>query len=466
MKKGIFLTTAVAVVAGYHTPVAAAVENDPKPIFALACANTPHEDADEEWALPVARLVEATLINGGYIPWPALAKGNYDENVVEAVVKKSKKIAHLETAISGRARDIGSALKLPSKLLKKGYGLKFEGNLPNNNSDNFWAFDPKNSKIICLKPENPSAVLDDVNEGTKVPTIGLVGDMKHLALTGKERRAAGSALISVNRTKIEKADGTTKTSTNLSFDGVVGIRLSSHKDDSPSFFYADYSLARNRERPAAPLAANARRDDGDTNGLELGFLFSDVSGIFGTGDISEANLDKKLLVSLSARAGYTVDFVKDSQRIVGNLGFDFTPPTNFRDFGICKIGEYSAIAIFNDYQSRCYVRADTLFSHVFKAGRADFGDNASFFMVGGQVGISIVPPADKKTGLVADVSYRYLTPIAGNAPRISRLEGALKHRWWFDNGVAFDFGGSYTHGREDKTFSKQDILALSFGILY
>ena len=464
MKKGIFLTTAVAVVAGYHTPVAAAVENDPKPIFALACANTPHEDADEEWALPITRLAEATLIHAGFIPWPKLAAGNYDENVVEAVLTKPP--AGFDVAIFNRTRDIGSVLTLPAAALTKGYGVKFKGSLPNNNADQLWVFKSKGRDITCLKPKVTPDIIAEVNEGTAVPTIGLVGDMKHLALTDKERRAAGSALIGVNRTKVEKTDGTAKTSTNLSFDGVVGIRISPAKSDTPSFLYADYSLARNRERPAAPLAANARRDDGDTNGLELGFLFSDVSGIFGTGDISEANLDKKLLVSLSARAGYTVDFVKDSQRIVGNLGFDFTPPTNFRDFGICKIGEYSAIAIFNDYQSRCYVRADTLFSHVFKAGRADFGDNATFFMVGGQVGISIVPPADKKTGLVADVSYRYLTPIAGNAPRISRLEGALKHRWWFDNGIAFDFGGSYTHGREDKTFSKQDILALSFGILY
>jgi hypothetical protein len=464
MNKVIFLITAVAAVAGYQTPVAAAPANDPKPIFVLACANAPHTAEDEEWTLPIPRLADAALINAGYIPWPALATGNYDENVVEAVLTKSP--TGFATAIFNRARDVGLVLKLPAAELAKGYNVKFKGRLPNNNDNDLWVFKSEGRDIVCLKPMTQPDIVDRVNEGTSVPSIGVVGDIKLLALTGEERRAAGSALVSVNRTKVEKTDGTTKTSTNLSFDGVAGIRLSSREDHSPSFFYVDYSLARNRERPAAPLAANARRDDGDTNGLELGFLFADVSGISRTRDISEANLNKKLLVSLSAHAGYTVDFVNDSQRIVGNIGFDFQPPTKLSNFGICKIGGYTEIEIFNDYQSRCYARADALFSHVFKAGRADFGDNANFFMVGGQIGISIVPPADKKTGIVADVSYRYLAPIAGKAPRISRLEGALKHRWWFDNGVAFDFGGSYTHGREEKTFSKQDILALSFGILY
>jgi hypothetical protein len=464
MNKDLFLITAVAAMAGYHTPVAAAVEIDPKPIFVLACINATHKDLDEEWALPISRLAEATLIHAGYIPWPELAKGDYEKNVVEAVLTKFPK--GFDIAIFNRARDIGAVLKLPAAALANEYDVKFTGRLLNNNDNDLWAFKSESRDILCLKPKATPNITASLNEGTAVPSIGLVCDLKHLGLTGKERRAAGSALISVNRTKVEKTDGITKTSTSLSFDGVAGIRISGVENDSPSFLYADYSLARNRERPAAPLAANARRDDGDTNGLELGFLISSVSGISANRDESEHQSDKNLLVSLSARAGYIVDFVKDSQRILGNIGFDFQPPTTLSDLGICKIGSYKAIEILNDYQSRCYARADALFSHVFKAGRADFGDNTNFFMVGGQVGLSIVPPADKKAGVVVDISYRYSTPIAGNAPRISRVEGAFKHRWWFDNGVAFDFGGIYKHGREDKTFSKEDILALSLGILY
>jgi len=32
--------------------------------------------------------------------------------------------------------------------------------------------------------------------------------------------------------------------------------------------------------------------------------------------------------------------------------------------------------------------------------------------------------------------------------------------------VAIDFGGSFAHGRELKTYTMEDVLQLSFGVLY
>jgi hypothetical protein len=457
--KTVFSITA-CMIAAMQTSFAAGTV-DAGPVISLACSGATTEtnlpkDQQQPRALETFRLAEAILAVAGYSPslifQPGMTAETYHRALVDAVLNKPSTMPSptYETVIK-LSREVGQAVLPHSLTPPADLGIDVTSPPPAHPAWN-WLLDPTQSVgLRCLPQDPPKGSVERIAAPTKIPRIGLVASVDALGLEGDERKATGSALLGVKQTRTRQDDGSRKTVTTLSFDGTLGIRLSPNDVTSPSFLFANYTLSRERARPAAALDPGARVDDGDTNGLNIGLAINQIP-------IARYTM-------LSGQVGYVFDFVKDSRRGVSEL--TIVPGFKKTNLGLCSLGAYETRTFLGaKFRSRCHVSLDGGFSHVFRAGRATFKEDGNFLSLGGAVGFDLVPPRGADSGIVANAAYRYLPTIIGQAPDVSRVDASLKYRWWLPNGLAFDFGGTYKHGRELKTYTFEDAFELSFGIIY
>lgn len=455
-------TAAGLVAALTGTPAAAAADIDVGAVVRTACAGV--SDPTMKRNLPMERLAEAILIHSDFPPSRLIGSQDITADSFQALLIQTVKqpTGKLPPAAARTARAyverLGEDLGPDSNVSAKARGLKLSSAPPaDSHRRRRWLFEDEGVKVDCMPAKAALGTVAeslDADSADLPPGLGVTKKIEDLALTGDSRKTAESATIGAKRIRSLADDGTRKTSTTLTFDGTVGVRLTGTEASAPGFMFANYTLSRERTKPAAELAAGARRDDKDTNGLSLGLQLTDI----------------ELLPVLTAafQTSYVMDFVKGSRRGVGSvlLTPSWGKPKN-ADLGICRFGALKPISLngFN-FRTQCYAAAQLEYSHVFRLGRADFKKHGDFFAAGLVVGIDVAPPVFEKSGVVASLRYRYLPTISGTAPDVSRWDAALKYRWWLSGGGAFDMGVTYKRGEEFKTYSDEDSLELTLGFIF
>lgn len=424
-------------------------------VVKTACSGI--RDSKEEKLVPLERLAEAILYQAGYPPSRLLSdtpvsSESYKHLLISTVIDPPSSIeTHTKNAIKSYVLRLGQDLHPDSNVSAKARGIKVIPPFPNDTSDHAWLFKNADSiRVACMPGKTTSGVLAPKS----VPPIGLVKRVEDLALSSQDRKKADSATIGFKRDKTQGSDGSNKTTKNITFDGVLGLRLTDNSEIDTIFAFANYTLARNRTKPAPPLNPGQRTGDKDTNGLELGI--STVRSIVVN--------DGTFVGDISGKFGFTSDYSKGSRRVVGSIAL--TPGWMPVDLGICSLGALKRIEITPiELRTQCFIQGELEYSHVFKAGRAEFNKHGDFLSTGVVIGMDVTPPLLEKSGVIGSLRYRYLPTISGEAPTIKRLEASLKYRWWLNDGTAVDFGVTYKHGEELKTYTNEDSINLSLGFL-
>ncbi len=291
------------------------------------------------------------------------------------------------------------------------------------------------------------------------PRFAIRGSVEELAKTGKDIKSAGAAMLAFNRTRSILDDGSRKTDTKFSVNGVAGLLLSDPESDQTVHAYAGYSLSRARTRPRPQLNPGATEAEGDTNALELGFT--------GFGQLIPQFGGKYDSLWITGSASYIHDFAKDSD--IGRLRLELDP-TFSPDIGLCGVGSYKQLDASGKVFGRCSIQFQIEGAHVFDAGRAQFGAKDEFLAIGPKLGYTIFAPTfakdGKKDGVIASVGYRHLWKIAGDLPAIDRLDAKIAYRIWTKSGLGFDIGLTYAKGTNDKSYIKEDILDLGVGVVF
>lgn len=439
------------------TPAAAEDDVDLAAVVKVACAGV--RDEKEERRVPLERIAEAILFQSGYPPSrllgdTAVTREAYARLVIATVVSPPDSVdGPTRRTIGHYVLRLGQDIGPGSSVTAKARGLKVVSPFPADTSDRAWLFTQHDTvSVVCMPAKlPPQTVIAGLDAKTEVPRLGLVKKIEDLALEGADRKKADSATIGVKRERTEGDDGSSKTTTTLTFDGTFGLRVTGDAAITPVFAFANYSLARNRSKPAAMLGPDERADDKDTNGLALGVAADDIA--------------LPIPASLSGQVSFVSDYAKGSRRAVG--GVWLTPGWQPTDLGFCGLGGLRTIELGKfAFRTMCVVQGELDYSHVFKVGRAKFKEHGDFLSAGVVVGIDLAPPLLEKSGVVGSFRYRYLPTISGRAPDINRIEAALKYRWWVAGATAFDFGFTYKRGEEFKTYTDEDALELSFGVIF
>ena len=466
-KAGLTVATLLTISANANAQSAKSIS-----IVKLACGGT--ATPEREQVISRSRLARAIYAAAGYLPEGLLSNQNlgdtvslsrFDQLMFEGLLDRDKIPATPDqrSNIGDFLRDFAQDASSESQVSSKNLGIKIDPPIKNEASNDLTnpppgpgklLFNPdKEYTIICLagKPAEKHPEIVAASAPTKVPRFGLVKDTDSLSLVGDERAAAGSAKISVTRSKARQDDSSNKTDTKLNFDGTFGVRLTGDNESTHSFAYASYTLERNRSFPAPDLADGERRDDGDTNVLELGLSVNDY--------ILPGN------ISLIGQIGYIANFVKGSRRIRSRVLFE--PSFGDTDFGLCRVGQLSDFKpLAGKFRTKCYFALGAEFSHVARLGQDDFKKSGEFFAAGPVIGIDLAPAFGSENGIVGQLRYQYLPVLSGTAPKIERFDASLAYRFWVGAGVGLDFGGGYKRGTNLKSLEKEDIFELSFGIIF
>lgn len=445
------------------TAASAADDVDLASVVRIACSGI--SAADTEQPLPMERLAEAILFQVGYPPSRLIGDGPTSREAYrDMLIGTLRQPPTTIDAVSRRSirhyiEYLGERLGPKSTVSAKALGIRVISQLPADAQDRrrWLAEDAASVRLVCMpatiKPPSATPVTDSLNEGTLVPRYGIIKKIEDLGLSEEDRKKADSASVGLKRVRTTEDDGTRKTTTSLTFDGTIGLRLTGDQNSIPGFAYANYTLSRDRTKPATPLGPDERRDDKDTNGLAVGLAVNEV-------DLAP--------LSASFQASYVLDFVKGSRRALGSLllepGWKYP---NRMDFGICRFGALKPIDLgLFEFRTQCYLAGQIDYSHVVRVGRADFKKRGDFLSAGFVVGIDVAPPIFEKSGVVGSLRYRYLPTIGGKAPDVNRWDASLKYRWWLAGGGAFDIGFTYKRGEEFKTYTKEDSLELAFGVIF
>jgi len=450
------LLAGIAATALSAAPAHAADDIDLSVVVRTACAGI--KDAAAEKPVPLFRIAEAILYAAGYPPSQllgdgALTRDQYAARVIATVTDPPASIDPATRRAIGRyLLKLGQDMGPGSNVTAKARGLRVTSPFPADTGDRAWIFHT-NASLVCMPGKLPPATVVAELKADAPPRFGLVKKVEDLALTGDDRKKADSATIGLKRERTENDDGTDKLTTTLTFDGTFGLRLTPDTASTPIFAFANYTLSRNRTKPAAELKAGERRDDKDTNGLALGIKTDDLPL-------------RGIPVMIGGQLSFVSDYVKDSRRGVG--GILVTPGWRKPlDLGLCSFGALKTIAIGSiAFRTQCVVAGELDYSHVFMVGRADFADHGDFLSAGFVVGIDLAPPLLEKNGIVSSLRYRYLPTVTGKAPDVKRIEASLKYRWWLVDATAIDFGLTYKRGEEFKTYTDEDSLELSFGVIF
>lgn len=437
---------------------ALAADYKPGPLIATACAKDPPltiRDRDgnvraltdrekSEWVR--ARLAEALLAQYGVLGsdlFNAQLPGDltYDQRAINAAASGALNGAD----IAGLA-DMRNTLEqhlLEMALLPEDKRTIRLTDAPPLGSQIDWLFEANSPVgLQCVNRKAPTP--DDWAAPPEYAQWALREKVDELGLTGEEARAAGAARVGLQRVRTEKDDGSTKSSTTLSLNGTLGIRVAPISVATPVYAFASYALSRERTKDADP---GTDQSDGDINALELGVSFADL----GLGDHLA-----------SVRASWIGDFAKDSRRV--KLAGSFAPGLS-GPIGLCGLGSYSPIGDIERIQGRCVFVLEGEGSHVFDAGTADFKVRGNYAALGGRASYELGLVGTATTDVVASVSFRYLPTIFGQAPNIKRWDAALKYRLWTESGIGLDFGLSWAKGHEPISLQKEDRIQLGFGIV-
>lgn len=317
-----------------------------------------------------------------------------------------------------------------------------------------WLFNPALEwKLQCPgEPEPQTPLVDSLDTETVYPNIVLRGSVADLTDTGKARLKSSSLKAVVTRERTTLADNSTKTDTNLSIGGTLGLRLTSKNDVSNVVHaYTSYSLARNRTRPRPVLAAGVKENDGDTHSLELG-----VAGKF---ELTSNEAVTKIFAR--TKASYLHDFIHKSD--IGRLGISLVPGVS-EDLGFCRLGSFKLLA--KGLYSRCGGEVELEAAHIFKSGTSEFSATKDYVALGINGKIELFSPTFKDDGIFAGAAVRYLPVIHGKLSDIFRYDLKVGYRIWSDAKVGFDVGLNYSKGTNEKSFESDDKLAVEFGVIF
>lgn len=273
--------------------------------------------------------------------------------------------------------------------------------------------------------------------------------------------ASGSFQGSFSRTRTTDLDGETTWTRTVSVQGVAGVRLFGDAKISYLYGYGDYALnhVRKRSEPTlTPEEKNGSKDD--VNALELGAYASAPIGV-----------TDSFIIRSSGRVGAVLDFEHDARRLVGGLRFQ--PILSLLTIGpakypLCGVGFYSDSIFGLPLEARCAGAVRIEASEVLKVGTAKLTSKDELLAIGGEIGFEFRPPLrgnDPADGFVGGVTYRYQPMVAGQAPAIDRVDVTLKYRWWIDR-LAVDFGLTFADGIETKSFTDENKLGLTLGLLF
>lgn len=446
-------------------PLPAMAQGTPKPgaIISRACAPRPNMSRTGAREASQTQLAEALLAESGILPSDFVDAVDRDLTYRSALFKGMKLLAR---DVRGEAAsDEADAVerldpdgRVRGAIQNLGFAL--------NGGESGLIVTPAGTRPIALyaeeqprwtltcKPKPESTFVTDVEDPASGQSFAIRKKPEELGLTGKEAKAAGAFELAFSRTRTDIAGGGTKTDTNLSVDGTVGLRLTGASEVSSAYLFGRYQLERARTRPAPTLAPGASQGDGDTNALEAGL----------TGTLW-LNTDKPVNFAINGQLSGVFDFANDSQRAKAKIAV--TPGFDLPDgaFPLCGIGQYQRVS--GKLTARCGMQFEVEAAHVFRAGTAKIGAQDLFVAAGGKLSYELFLPTDSGgSEVVAGFSYRYLPVVHGALQDIERMEAQLKHRFWSADKIGIDVGFSYNKGTSELSFEEEDVFKFGVGLIF
>lgn len=328
-----------------------------------------------------------------------------------------------------------------------------------------WLKDP-GITIRCLLPRpQPKA--------TKSISWRLRGNVDALAAEGKARLKADAASFGYSRTRTFQDDGSRTQADEITVDAVLGAKLGSRPGLNFTGFVG-YQLKQNRASPAPTLNPPATERDGDTDVLTLGILADSII------DLGGKNNEFGSSIRLSASGSYLFDFVKDSERIKGEVtvnlyhrsrsNIDDEQPVQPRKplLGLCDIGGLTDLG--GGVWTQCGVQGIVTFNQVTRHGTLVPADDDHFGHIGGKVSATLyLGDPGKESSFFASGEYTYLRRFDGNAtaiPHIRRHSFKIGHRWWQGKAFALEVKGELSDGINPDSFADENALTLGFGVIF
>ncbi|GEM_PF-5304843 len=307
--------------------------------------------------------------------------------------------------------------------------------------------------LTCKAPKKPEPGFIETAEKVKAPYAWAIrAKPEELALTGKDRKTAGAATITADRTNTLLDDGSVKKVSNFKIDATLGYRITPETLADTVYLYDRYTLSRSRTRPMPKLDPGAKESDGDTDAFEAGFL---------TSTELTSNTAEDIKLFLNAKAATVYDFAKDGARLKGGMLFR---PTLDQDIWICGLESYGAKLGW--LKTRCRVQIDLETSRILRRGRIDKGDYDNFVALGVRPSFEAFVPTGGETALLGSVNYRFLPLLSGEPKHIERLDLSVKFRFWTPSTAGVDIGFTYSKGNNEVSYVKEDILSVGLGIIY
>lgn len=401
--------------------------------------------------ISTARLAEALVIETNRLPSDMT---NGKEKITDVVWS----ISNLEIAVQNdlQRQFAGSIQSLESALFNaKGKDAARIQGAPIGKFN--WLFNPGLVWVIqCPGEAGPTttyaASFDPQNSYPKLVLRGSIDDLTDI---GDDRLKSSALKANVTRERSTLENGSKKTDTNLSISGTLGWRLTNADDPSNIIYaYASYALERARSRPSAPLAPGVNVNDGDTNSIDLGF----------TGKFELTSDESPFKLFATTKVSYLHDFIHDSN--VARLGVGIRPVLS-RNIGICQLGSFKPLIKGVDgIFTRCSFLGEFEGAQILKKGTSEFGLSDQYVAVGGSAQYEVFSPTFGDDGIFAKAKYRYLPIVSGRLANIDRLDLEIGYRIWSNKQIGFDVGINYSKGTNDKSFEKDDRLALEFGVIF
>ncbi|MEI9928605.1 MAG: hypothetical protein WDN44_14020 [Sphingomonas sp.] len=282
---------------------------------------------------------------------------------------------------------------------------------------------------------------------------------EELALTGTDRKTAGAATITVDRTRTILDDGSIKKVTNFKIDATLGYRITPDGITDTVYLYDHYALSRSRTRPMPKLDPGAQESDGDTDALESGFI---THAELTPNDKVLHFLGRPVKFFLDAKAATVFDFAKNAGRLKGEM---LLRPTWDEDIFFCGLGSYGEGLGFG-LKTRCRLQIDLEAARIFRRGSIEQGDFDNFIALGVRPSFEAFLPTGGETALLASVNYRFLPVIDGKPKHLERLDIAMKFRFWTKSTAGIDLGFTYSKGQNEVSYENEDVLSIGLGLIF
>lgn len=441
---------------------AQAASAGPADILARACAGRADDEISQA-RLGEALLIELKIIPSEFVAGAMPATPNPDLSLAEAYAGALvARLGEIEARGGGHEADpdndiIGSIRRLRSDLVlasrRDEIPLSIDGRAVRG-SDRFFDSTSPRPSLKCAPGDPEPTQIGELEDYSPGAAFAIREKPEELGLVGKERRAAGSFGLALERTRTRQDDGSTKTATDFSINGTVGVRLSSAKSArTTSYLYGRYELQQARTKPAPALAPGASQSDDDTEVLETGVTLST--------DLMSNESEFKLFVDAQAAAVF--DFANDAQRL--KLRALIRPAFDV-SLGLCGLGSYELLSSSMRLMGRCRFNFDVEAAKVLKRGSSPLGDFDSFLAAGGKAEFEALLPTGEGMDVVGSVAYRFLPVLHGRPDEIERFEASLKYRFWTRSQLGLDVGFTYTKGTNELSFEHEDVLTFGLGVIF